>query len=114
MSYNSPITQTDVENNIRRLCEQLENETDSYQELMTDEAKKSSIYKKGWASEYIQQTGPVSQREAWADYRLESQHFDWKVAEAIAKAKKEKLSSLRTMIEAYRTLNANVRHLVSG
>ena len=110
---NGPITQIDVENNIRRLCEELETETESYLDLMEDEARKSAKYKHGWAGEYIRQQGPVSQREAYADYKMEAEHFDWKVAEAIAKAKKEKLSSLRTMIEAYRTLNANVRALVN-
>jgi hypothetical protein len=35
--------------------------------------------------------------------------YDYKIAEALVKSKREKLLSLRTGVDAMRTLNANVR-----
>jgi hypothetical protein len=35
--------------------------------------------------------------------------YDYKIAEALVKAKREKLLSLRTSMDSLRTLNANVR-----
>jgi hypothetical protein len=35
--------------------------------------------------------------------------YQFKIAEALVKAKREKLLSLRTSVDALRTLNANVR-----
>jgi hypothetical protein len=65
-----------------------------------------------WAKEYLSAKGSIKEREAWADYKLADQEFEAKVAEALVKAKREKLLSLRTSIDALRTLNANVRSQV--
>jgi len=40
---------------------------------------------------------------------MEQMKEDYEIAEALVKAKREKLLSLRTSIDALRTLNANVR-----
>jgi hypothetical protein len=53
--------------------------------------------------------GSIKEREAWAEYVLADQQFDYKMSEGLLKAKREKLLSLRTSIDAMRTLNANVR-----
>ena len=65
-----------------------------------------------WAKEYLSAKGSIKEREAWADYKLADQESEAKVAEALVKAKREKLLSLRTSIDALRTLNANVRSQV--
>lgn len=110
----APIDQVAVESEINRLRTILEKETDTFEILAVDAAKKEAHYKAAWASAYIHEKGSIKEREAWADYRMEEQCNDFKIAEALVKAKREKLASLRTSIDALRTLAANVRSLVNG
>jgi hypothetical protein len=109
---NMPINQVDIENELLRLIEMLESETEAFEVLAIENAKKESIYKSNWAKEYLSAKGSIKEREAWADYKLDEASFDYKIAEALVKSKREKLLSLRTSIDAMRTLNANVRHQV--
>lgn len=106
---NSPITQSEVEEELLRLFDLMESETEAYEALATDEARKSAAYKHLWATEYLSAKGSIPEREAWADYKLDNECYDAKIAEALVKAKREKLSMLRTGIEALRTIAANVR-----
>ena len=75
-------------------------------------AKKEARYKAAWAKEYLSAKGSIKERESWADYKLADEQFEYKISEALLKAKREKLLSLRTSIDAMRTLNANVRFQV--
>jgi hypothetical protein len=109
MPRNSPISQVDVENGLLDLIEELEKETEAFERLAEDAAKKEALYKTNWAKEYLSAKGSIKEREAWADYKLSDEVFDYKIAEGLMKAKREKLLSLRTSIDALRTLNANVR-----
>lgn len=109
ISRNSPISQVDIEHELLRLIEMLETETEAFETLAGDSAKKEALYKSNWAKEYLSAKGSIKEREAWADYKLADENFDYKIAEALLKSKREKLSSLRTSIDAMRTLNANVR-----
>jgi hypothetical protein len=109
MPRNSPISQVDVENGLLDLIEELEKETEAFERLAEDAAKKEALYKTNWAKEYLSAKGSIKEREAWADYKLSEEVFDYKIAEGLMKAKREKLLSLRTSIDALRTLNANVR-----
>jgi hypothetical protein len=106
---NSPISQAEVEQELLRLFDEMERETEEFEKLATDEARKSAVYKHRRASEYLSAKGSIAEREAWADYKLDSECFEAKIAEALMKAKREKLSMLRTGIEALRTIAANVR-----
>jgi hypothetical protein len=109
MPRNAPISQVDVENGLLDLIEELEKETEAFERLAEDAAKKEALYKTNWAKEYLSAKGSIKEREAWADYKLSEEVFDYKIAEGLMKAKREKLLSLRTSIDALRTLNANVR-----
>lgn len=104
-----PISQVEVEEEIIRLLDLLEEETEVFERLSEDAAKKEAIYKAEWAKAYLANTGSIKEREAWADYQMADQSMNYKIAEGLVKAKREKLSSLRTSIDALRTLNANVR-----
>ena len=104
-----PISQVEVEQEIMRLMELLEEETEAFEKLAEDSAKKEALYKSNWAKEYLSAKGSIREREAWADYKLSDESYDYKISEALVKAKREKLISLRTSIDALRTLNANVR-----
>jgi hypothetical protein len=110
---NAPITQVDVENGLLALIDDLEEETEVFERLIEDAAKKEALYKTNWAKEYLSAKGSIKEREAWADYKLSDEVFDYKISEALVKAKREKLLSVRTSIDALRTLNANVRSQVN-
>lgn len=107
-----PISQVEVEEEIIRLLNLLEEETEVFERLSEDAAKKEAIYKAEWAKAYLSNTGSIKEREAWADYQMADNAMNFKIAEGLVKAKREKLSSLRTSIDALRTLNANVRAMV--
>ena len=111
---NSPISQVEIESELLRLMELLENETEAFEMLAVDAAKKEALFKSNWAKEYLAAKGSIKEREAWADYKLSDEIFDFKISEALVKSKREKLTSLRTSIDALRTLNANVRVQVSA
>jgi len=105
----APISQVEIEQEILRFLKELESHTEAFETLAVDGAKKDSRLKGAWATEYLSAKGSIREREAWADYKLADQDFESKIAEALVKAKREKLLSLRTSIDALRTLNANVR-----
>ncbi len=109
MNRSNPISQVDVESEILRLLDDLERETEAFEALAVDASKKEALYKSNWAKEYLSAKGSIKEREAWADYKMDTIAYDLKIAEALVKSKREKLLSLRTAIDAMRTLNANVR-----
>lgn len=111
---NQPISQVDVENELLRLIGMLEDETEAFEVLAIDNAKKEALHKSNWAKEYLSAKGSIKEREAWSDYKMDEMMFDHKIAEALLKAKREKLLSLRTSIDALRTLNANIRAQVGS
>jgi len=104
-----PLSQVEIENEIRRLTALLETETETFGVLAEDEAKKSAGFKRIWAKTYLAGEGSIANREAWANWECGDEMHDAKIAEALLKAKREKLTSLRTSIDALRTLSANVR-----
>lgn len=109
ISRNTPISQVDIENELIRLLDELEEHTEAFEGLSIDCAKKESLYKGEWAKEYLGAKGSIKERESWADYKTDTLSYEYKIAEALVKTKREKLLSLRTAIDAMRTLNANVR-----
>ena len=96
MGRSFPISQVDIEEELLRLMELLEADTEIFEALALDAAKKEALYKSNWAKEYLAAKGSIKEREAWADYKMDQQNFDFKCAEALVKSKREKLlSSLR-------------------
>ena len=105
----SPISQVDIEEELIRLINKLESETEQFEVVAIDSSKKEALYKSNWAKEYLSAKGSIKEREAWADYKMDQQNFEYKCAEALVKAKRELLLSIRASMDAIRTLNANVR-----
>lgn len=105
----NPISQIGIEQEILRFIDLLEKETEAFEVLAVDAAKKESSHKSTWAREYLSAKGSIKEREAWADYKMDESLTDYKIAEALMKSKREKLLFLRTSMDAMRTLNANVR-----
>ena len=105
----SPISQVEIEQELLRFMDMLENETEVFEVLAVDAAKKESLYKSNWAKEYLSAQGSIKEREAWADYKMDTFNYEHKIAEALVKTKRESLLSIRASMDAMRTLNANVR-----
>ena len=51
--HNEPISQVDVENRILELMDEMEEETEAFETLSLDAAKKESQYKSACAREYL-------------------------------------------------------------
>jgi len=105
----TPISAAQVESEILRITGDMEVETEAFELLATDHAKKEAAYKKEWYKEFLAAEGAVKQKESWAGYKTSELHYEAIVAEALVKSKREKLNSLRTACDALRTLAANVR-----
>lgn len=105
----TPISQVSIEQEILRFIDLLEKETEAFEVLAVDAAKKEASYKSNWAREYLSAKGSIKEREAWADYKMDEVNYDYKIAEALVKTKRELLLSVRSSMDAMRTLNANVR-----
>jgi len=105
----NPISQVSIEQEILRFIDLLEKETEAFEVLAVDAAKKEALYKSNWAREYLSAKGSIKEREAWADYKMDEVNYEYKIAEALVKTKRELLLSVRSSMDAMRTLNANVR-----
>lgn len=103
------LTQVDIEDRLIRYMDALEEATDEFHSLAVTAAEAEADAKAVWAQAYLSMSGPVRQREALADLEADDAERSYKVAEARMKAAREHLLSLRTAIDALRTLNANVR-----
>lgn len=106
---NAPITQTEIEDKIATLVEQLFDETEAFETLSVDSAKKESAYKKAWFTDYLAATGPVKERESLAGYKNADLYMEAQIAEALMKSKRGRIDAIRTALDALRTLSANVR-----
>ncbi len=107
-----PISSVEIETELIRITQQMEKETEDFEILVKEHAVKEAEYKKNWFKEYLAAEGAVKQKESWAGYKTSELHYETLVAEALVKAKREKLHSLRTACDALRTLAANVRSQV--
>ena len=94
----SPISQVEIEQELLRLLGLLEQETEAFEKIAEDNAKKDALLKANWAKEYLSAKGSIKERESWADYKTSEIDYDAKIAEGLLRAKREKLSSLRTSI----------------
>lgn len=109
---NAPISSVEVESELVRLTNNLESETEEFERLATDHAEKEALFKKQWYREYLGAEGAVKQRESVAGFKTSDLYYEAQVAEALVKAKRERLNSLRTACDALRTIAANVRSQV--
>lgn len=107
---NRPVTQVDVEVEILRFVDMLEQETDAFAGRARDAAEAEANYKGKWASEYLKADGTEKKRAAVADVKCHDLYFKRKLAEGLKEATKESCSSMRAQLDALRTLSANIRN----
>ena len=113
---NRLLTQGDIETAILALSDELESQTYAYSELSDTAAVAEADYKirlaralVGFAADpSIKMT--ATERQARVDLHCAAELRSWKIAEARRQATKETLLSLRSRLDAMRTLSANVRH----
>ena len=53
MARSTPISQVEIEEEMLRLLDMLEKETEAFEQLSIDAAKKDAIYKSEWAKQYL-------------------------------------------------------------
>jgi len=108
------LTQVEVEHQIMRLITEQETAVEEFEDLAVLAAEAEAEYKLGWARDFISQKdkGSIKDREAWADYKNAGLFREWKVRDAVIKAKREKLNSIRSALDSLRTINANLRQMI--
>ena len=72
---NDPISQVEIENELLRLMSMLEEETEAFESLAEDAAKKDALYKANWAKEYLAAKGSIKEREAWLTTSFPRNHM---------------------------------------
>lgn len=110
------LTQAEIEDAIMRLSADLEDETYRYAALGDDAAEAEAAYKGKHARAIVRlaaESGAKStaaERQARADLSAIEELRIYRIADGRRSASKERLLSLRSRIDALRTLSANVRH----
>ena len=64
---------------IKEIAAAYRQSTEAFEKLAGDAAKKEALYKSNWAKEYLSAKGSIKEREAWAEYKLADEHFDYVV-----------------------------------
>lgn len=110
------LTQGEIEANITKLSELLEEETYAYARQSEASAEAESDYKVLMARAivtFLNDRGlkmTQYERQARCDLICSDEFRVWKMAEARRSSTKEALLTLRSRLDAMRTLSANVRH----
>ena len=109
MTEDQPISPIHIECKIVQIIIDLETHTEAFEGLSKAHAKAEAAYKAAWYKEFIQAEGAMKAKESWAGFKTTDLHYEMLVSDALVRAKREKLHSLRTACDALRTLSANVR-----
>lgn len=113
----NPMAQLEVEREIMRLSHQLTQVTEEVAAAATEAATTDVDYKLAYARKMLDlrgETGTVALKDALALDACASQFEAMKIAEAVYKALQEKGRNLRAQLDALRSINANVRSVVSN
>jgi hypothetical protein len=105
------LTQVDIETDILRICDKLEQDTSLLAETSVQRAEAEATFKQRYAKAMVEQTGkvPVASKEAIAHLRSSDEFRIWRILEAREKATQQSLLALRARLDALRTISANVR-----
>lgn len=104
-----PLTAVQVESEIMRLCDELENRTYELAGRARLAAESEANHKAKWAFAFIGAEGTEARRKAEADAKCHEDYMKRKVEEGLYQSCKESLLSLRTQIDALRSISANIR-----
>lgn len=105
------MTQVDLEDQLMRICERMEQETDLLLSLSTERAEAEADYKYKYSRTLISisEKMPVSSKEARAYLSASEEFRKWQLLQAREKATQQSLLAARSRLDAIRTVCANVR-----
>jgi len=108
------LTQLDVENEILRLSAQLESATYEFRDYLTAAARAEAAYRLEYARAFTRlRMGPDKLSEKTCDMRATVECGDLLAArlgaDALSRSNEEICRSLRSRLDAVRTLSANIR-----
>jgi hypothetical protein len=109
------LTQVQVEDEIWRLCALLEEAVTLHSKVIVEAAHADADAKDAYDNAMVRRKGRGTgdDRKAEAGWETRQQRRDAAVLEAQARALREKMHSIRSQLDALRTLNANLRTVVS-
>lgn len=109
-----PLAQAQAEAEILRLNRELTSVTMDVADASERAARAEHAYKLAYAKAIFRATGRVADKEAEATINTEAQLLEHKLADAILKANQEKGRNIRAQLDALRSVNANIRPIVTG
>lgn len=109
----NPLAQVDVESEIMRLGGLCEKATHEVAKRARAAAEADADFKVANAKAFLRADGPVAVREATALVECEDQYRARKNAEAVLLAAQEAGRNYRAQLDALRSINANLRPLVT-
>ena len=112
-----PMAQAQVEAEIHRLSRRLDRVTEDVAAASTRAAQGEVDYKLGYASAMLAAQGvkgTVPVKEATALLEVDEEFAEWKLADAELRALQETGRNLRAQLDALRSINANVRSVVTN
>jgi hypothetical protein len=109
------MSQAQVEADIIRLSNLAEKVTHELRGRGLASAEADALYRREYAQAYLHARGDtVGDRKASAELATHQEYLDKRRAEAILDAAKEAGRNYRSQLEALRSVNANLRPLVTG
>ena len=114
MTSNEPISQVFVESEIMRLSALAEKVTFELSQRARASAEADAVYKREHAKAYLMASGKtVGERDAQTALETDQEYTDRKIAEALLLAAQEAGRNYRAQLDALRSINANLRPLVT-
>ncbi len=104
-----PLTAVLVESEIMRLVDELENRTYELAGRARLAAESEANHKAKWAFAFIGAEGTEARRKAEADAKCHEDYMKRKIEEGLYASCKESLLSLRSQLDALRSISANIR-----
>ncbi len=108
------LTQADVESDILRLCRALEVNTHELATFAQDAAQADSAFKKAHATAYLMTSGTVAEREAFTHIEVADEYDRKCLADQMLRLGESKGRNIRASLDALRSVNSNLRQLVSN
>lgn len=108
------IAQAEVEDSIMRLNERAEKVTHEVAKRARAAAEADARYKAEFAKAFLKADGPVAEREAKAAVETEEAYLARKMADALLLSAQEAGRNCRAQLESLRSVNANLRPLVTA
>jgi len=107
----SHISQIDLEEQLMRICERMEEETDLLLQVSIERAEAEADYKYKYSRTLmsISEKMPVASKEARAYLSASEEFRKWQLLLAREKATQQSLLAARSRLDAIRTVCANVR-----